>query len=127
MITKKVLFLTLATFAVVIKPAITHAEINADFHVLNAESIEFTENSLDGSGTDQKYLSFTAFDKNFDLVLEKRNDLMNRFSSKLDHVKLYAGKIQGVDKSWARLTIIDGVYSGAVYDGEEMYLSLIHI
>ena len=122
MITKKVLFLTLATFAMVIKPAITHAEINADFHVLNAESIEFTENSLDGSDTDQKYLSFTAFDKNFDLVLEKRNDLMNRFSSKLDHVKLYAGKIEGVDKSWARLTIIDGVYSGAIYDGEEMYL-----
>jgi len=35
---------------------------------------------------------------------------------------LYSGHIQGVEKSWVRISNIAGKYSGTIYDGSELYM-----
>ena len=106
----------------ILTPTLSNAAINQDFYILNAEAVEFFEDSLDNSGGAEKYLSFTAFGKNFNLALKQRDDLMGRFSAKSNNIKLYSGKVQGVDKSWARLTVADGQYTGAIFDGNEQFI-----
>ena len=106
----------------ILTPTLSNAAINQDFYILNAEAVEFFEDSLDNSGGAEKYLSFTAFGKNFNLALKQRDDMMGRFSAKSTNIKLYSGEIQGVDNSWARLTIADGIYTGAIFDGQELFI-----
>lgn len=119
---KNLFYLAMTALVMTLSPAISSAAINQEFYILNAEAVDFSESSLDGASGEEKSLSFTAFGKNFDLALKQRDDLMGRFSSKSTDIKLYSGEIQGVDNSWARLTVVGDRYTGAIFDGAELFI-----
>jgi len=37
-------------------------------------------------------------------------------------ITLYAGTVEGVDGSWARITKVNNQFSGAIFDGYELYM-----
>lgn len=43
-------------------------------------------------------------------------------ATELDQIDVYAGKIVGVERSWARLVQANGHWTGAVFDGEQLFL-----
>jgi len=95
---------------------------NHDLSLSAAEQITFSKNTLKNKKNTKKNLSFNAFGQRFDLVLAEKNDLMKRLSVPSNSIKLYAGKIKNKANSWARLSVINGEYSGAVFDGNELFL-----
>jgi len=85
-------------------------------------SVIFSKNNLNSTDGDIKYLSLSSFKQNFDLVLQQRNQLKNGVSPSNKNIKLYAGKIQDKENSWARITVIGDRYTGAIFDGSELYM-----
>ena len=110
------------SLALALISSVTFAQINNDFSLANADQVTFTKNTLDKTDETSKHLNFSAFDAEFNLVLEPNNDLMNLYSSERKDIKLYIGKIEGNDASWARLSVIKNKYTGAIFDGEELFL-----
>ena len=102
--------------------SIAFAATNQGFFISNAEQVTFSKNTLSSSGSSTKYISFSAFKQNFNLTLQEKNQLMNGFSSKHKNIKLYAGIIQGNDNSWARITVVNDEYTGAIFNGSELYM-----
>lgn len=100
----------------------TSAAPNQDFSISNAEQVTFSQNTLDNTNDASKRVSFSAFGQEFSLVLTEKNDLMGRVSLGNKNIKLYSGQIEGKEDSWARLTVINSQYSGAIFDGTELYL-----
>ena len=98
------------------------AATNQDFSILNAEKVSFSKNTINTQNNSIKYLSFSSFEQEFDLILQENNKLLNGFSPKRTDLKLYSGKIEGNSKSWARITVIGDEYTGAIFDGQELYL-----
>lgn len=95
---------------------ITHAE------PLRLQSSAAASQTL---STTQQRLTFDAFGRRFDLELEPNVRLLAEISplqmQQLDHVQLLRGRIRGNPESWVRLTLIDGQYVGAIWDGAELY------
>ena len=91
---------------------------NDDFSISEAQSVQVSQEQF----TDHTRMSFSAFGQTFNLLMQKNDALMRNYSSRLLDIDLYAGAIEGVDGSWARISIVDGVISGAVYDGLELYM-----
>lgn len=118
--TRFLAFLVLVASVTITKTS--SAATNHDFSLKSAQQVTFSENTLNGAKSTNKRLSFLAFGKNFKLVLDENNALMPTFSSRRTDIKLYAGEIDGNSKSWARITVVNGQYSGAVFDGQELYL-----
>jgi len=92
------------------------------YSISNAEQVIFSKNNLNSTDGDIKYLSLSSFKQNFDLVLQQRNQLKNGVSPSNKNIKLYAGKIQDKENSWARITVIGDRYTGAIFDGSELYM-----
>ena len=104
--------LALAMHAAANPLRITHAE------PLRLQSSAAASQTL--STTEQR-LTFDAFGRRFDLELEPNVRLLAEMSplrlQQLDHVQLLRGRIRGNPGSWVRLTLIDGQYVGAMWDG----------
>ncbi len=94
------------------------------FSISNVEEVKFSLNTLRSfKSTDAaKLLSFYSFGKKFDLTLFENKELLNGFSETRSDIKLYAGTIQGNDQSWARVTVVGDKYTGAIFDGTELFL-----
>lgn len=112
-------YLILLLFSLIGYSSIENA-IAADtgFSVSKALPVQIIEQT----NNDQKQISFTAFDKTFNLVLQENKPLMKNYEGQAQGIKLYAGTIEDSANSWARISVIDGEYSGALYDGDELYL-----
>lgn len=69
-------------------------------------------------------LAYTVNNKLVQLELNENTRLTKSLSvqSLPEEVKLYRGKIKDNENSWARITKIDGVLSGAIFDGETLFL-----
>ena len=72
-------------------------------------------------------LSLTAYGRQFDLLLESNAGILatEPASQSLRHerrVSLYRGVIAGYDDSWARISDSNGQLSGAIWDGNELWL-----
>jgi len=91
---------------------------NDDFSIEEAQAVDVKQRETAG----ELRLSFSGFGQTFNLVLEKNKTLLENYSSKLLDIELYAGEIEGNSTSWARITELDGNYTGAIYDGRELYL-----
>jgi Metallo-peptidase family M12/Domain of unknown function DUF11 len=94
--------------------------------VLYGES--FTPLAASSSGSQKlvntQPLKFRAFNRTFDLELESNMRLASHMPSALrsqSGFQLLRGSVQGVADSWVRLSIIDGRYEGAIWDGSELY------
>ena len=116
--------IVMAFFVLAISNTNTFAssEPNHDFSLADAEQVNFTTNTLNKVGDSIHQVSFSAFGQDFNLVLQSNNKLVSRFPSKNKSIKLYSGKLQGNDESWARLTVFDDQYTGAIFDGSELFV-----
>ena len=96
----------------------TTAADAADFSITEAQSIQVSQEQ------DAEYtlMSFSAFGQTFNLLMKKNDALMKNYSARLVDVELYAGTIEGIDGSWARITKVNNQFSGAIYDGYELYM-----
>jgi Metallo-peptidase family M12 len=63
-------------------------------------------------------LSFTAFGRDFRLRLSA-NERLARLAAG-SGVQLYKGAIEGVPDSWARISLVDGLPRGMIWDGHEL-------
>jgi len=90
--------------------------------------------SIAGAGTDnvsgqkagaaqQVMLSFDALGKTFEMQLEPNSALIAAAprDALADDVKIYRGHLAGKPESWVRVVVHEGMPSGLVWDGEQMY------
>ena len=68
-------------------------------------------------------LRFDALGRTFDLQLEPNDRLLSRLSRDglTDGIDIYRGSLAGHPDSWVRIVVYDGMPSGLVWDGEEMF------
>ena len=117
---KHQLCLILTLTVILITPS--QSATNDDFFIPDAQEITFSKNTLHSSNSNTKYISFSSFEQKFDLILQEKNQLMNGYSAKHKSIKLFTGKIKDNDQSWARITVINDKYTGAIFDGKELYM-----
>lgn len=73
--------------------------------------------------SDDLQLQFHAYGQKFLLKLQHNTRLLENVQGLVQsNVELYKGKVEGVDGSWARINRQNGVISGAVYDGRELFI-----
>lgn len=70
-------------------------------------------------------LRVQAFGRTFELELDDNSRLLRAASAQareaLGAIQLLKGTVKGAADSWVRLTLIEGRYSGAFWDGSELY------
>jgi len=94
---------------------------NEEFSITDAQTVEVVKQEQSENDS-QTRMSFYAFGQTFNLLLQKNEALINNYSSRLIDIELYAGTIEGVDGSWARISEVNGEFSGAIYDGYELFM-----
>lgn len=104
-------------------------EANSEFYINDAEAIIFIEKDSDALSQKStalvnqiKQLSFYAHGREFNLELSDNTPISSRFASRLKNVNLYRGTVNGAENSWVRINEKDGQYSGAIFDGQELYM-----
>ncbi|HEU5133897.1 MAG TPA: M12 family metallo-peptidase [Steroidobacteraceae bacterium] len=65
-------------------------------------------------------LDLTAFGRNFRLQLSNNQRLAQVAAG--SSVQLYKGTLEGVPGSWARISILDGLPRGMIWDGRELFI-----
>jgi hypothetical protein len=65
-------------------------------------------------------LDFTAFGRGFRLQLSSNQRLAHVTAG--SSVQLYQGTLEGVPGSWARISILDGLPRGMIWDGRELFI-----
>ena len=65
-------------------------------------------------------LEFTAFGRDFRLQLST-NQRLAQFAAG-SSVQLYKGTLEGVPGSWARISVLDGLPRGMIWDGRELFI-----
>lgn len=74
---------------------------------------------------DESDLVFSAFGRDFELVLERNDRLIQRLRSMrpsaFEAIELYRGRIPGVAGSWARIARDGNRISGLIFDGVEYF------
>lgn len=99
----------------------------ADFRVLYAEPLRLQSSASPGQqkATASRAMRITAFGRNFDLVMEDNGRLLRKVSAntrqKLASTTVLRGVVKDAPDSWVRLTLRDGRYDGAIWDGSELY------
>lgn len=80
-------------------------------------------NAMQPGSAESTVMSFDALGRRFDLQLEYNNRFMTaaRQNPLLDSVDIYRGEIAGIEDSWVRIVMADGVPSGMFFDGQEYY------
>ncbi len=82
--------------------------------------------TLGRGSTSGPSLSFVAFGRRFDIDLRRNDRLTSRLPppalAKLSGVEIYEGELRNTPRSWVRLTRSRGLWSGALYDGADLYL-----
>lgn len=69
---------------------------------------------------DAATLDFTAFGRSFRLQLSS-NQRLAQFTTG-SSVQLYKGTLEGVPNSWARISVLDGLPRGMIWDGRELFI-----
>ncbi len=98
--------------------------------VSHYEPLQRLDYRRDGIAVSQKLntagpvtMSFDALGNSFELQLDPNTRLLSPAARAelADGVALYRGHIAGKTDSWARITIVDGMPSGLIWDGSQMY------
>ena len=106
-------------------------ETVADIQILYHEPLNIVAVPRSQPGTEHKRqntagtqsMSFDAFGRRFDLVLESNDRLIAKLPrERSGSLRLLRGKIAGHDGSWVRLTYVGNKLSGAIWDGKELFV-----
>jgi hypothetical protein len=65
-------------------------------------------------------LEFTAFGRHFRLTLSDNRRLAHVAAG--SRMQLYEGTIEGMPRSWARISVLDGLPRGMIWDGRELFI-----
>jgi hypothetical protein len=71
-------------------------------------------------GVAQATLEFSAFGRTFRLRLSDNRNLSRLATGSA--IQLYKGNLEGVPGSWARISILDGLPRGMIWDGHELFI-----
>jgi hypothetical protein len=69
---------------------------------------------------DAATLEFTAYGRHFRLQLSNNQRLTQLAAGSA--VQLYKGTLEGVPRSWVRISILDGLPRGMIWDGHELFI-----
>lgn len=99
----------------------THA---ADLRIRYAETVQLQAPSAPGaSKPGSGSLAFTAYGRAFQLELQANPRLASSLpASERSTVTPFKGVVTGIAGSWVRLMQLEGQFSGAIWDGEQLYL-----
>lgn len=92
--------------------------------IISIESIDdvVVSDMLAQKNADTVELTLSSNGKKFELTLKPNKTLLEKLKRSDDStLVLYKGEVNGMANSWVRLSDNDGVYSGAIYDGKELY------
>ncbi len=102
-----------------------------DFTILHHERLATLESNDAAQSRNAKPqdrangLSFVAFGRRFDVVLEPNDALVSGLPAEqiaaLADLELYRGQLAGIPGSWVRLSRHRGALSGMIWDGAELY------
>ncbi|MCP4984378.1 MAG: hypothetical protein GY935_28235 [Gammaproteobacteria bacterium] len=112
------LFVLIALFALS-RPVFAGGQ---NFLINDAQALHITElGAL--SDDDSRRLAFSAFNNDFDVEIWKNQKIHERIDSgRINAVgNFYAGILHDKPDSWVRLSEIDDQWSGAIFDGYELY------
>lgn len=97
--------------------------------ILDARAVNFSGDDVGINGasflTDDSVLrlTFKAYDRTFSLSISENTKITEQMQTPVsEQTKLYKGSLDGVSDSWVRLSRRNGVYSGAIYDGKELFI-----
>ena len=116
----KNLFFIILFFCFTLLFSITSKAQNRIFNIKNAQSLDFHEQY---STNLERRLFFEAFDKQFTIEIVENLELTQK-GSMLEHEipqRFFKGHISGVENSWVRLSKVNGIWQGAIFDGNELY------
>lgn len=94
----------------------------ANFTIDHAMPI--TINTTESKSTDGNIrLSIVSEGKHYAAILQPNSALSSHLSQNKSNENnaFYRGYLQGMDKSWVRLSELEGRWTGAVYDGKELF------
>lgn len=106
------------------------AQANAEpFRVTYAEPVQLQSQSTGAAqkaGSERhERLAFEAFGRRFELELEENAKVLSGIEpsrlKQLRDLTLFRGKVRGQPDSWVRLSLMNGQYTGAIWDGAELY------
>jgi len=68
-------------------------------------------------------MSFDAFGRRFDIDLEENRALMKAISNPalFNNARVYRGRLSDGSDSWVRMTITNGVPTGLIWDGQQIF------
>lgn len=112
-------------------PAFAHA---SEFRILYAEPVDVrvddTTEAVQAKPGSGRRLSFDAYGRRFDAELEPNTRLLSKLTAErraeLSSTKLYRGTLPGLAGSWVRLAQTDSGFTGAIWDGEDLYALAPH-
>ncbi len=123
-------FTWIAASAVLAISTTVHAGESSGVVVSHFEPLQKLSFAKEGAGSSQKLqtagpvtLSFDALGKAFDLQLEPNQSLVSATlrNSLADGIGVYRGRMAGNSDSWVRIVIHDGMPTGLVWDGEQLF------
>jgi hypothetical protein len=119
----------LRAMVIVVAGLIMASRVTAgELEIFYAESVQLP--SALGSGTTRQKMQpqvvqFAALGKTFGLLLEDNERLLRLLPpttrTRLSGARLLRGTIENAPGSWVRLTLVDGRYEGALWDGFDLY------
>ncbi len=117
---------TAVLFAGLLAGSLARVSVGADFAIEyyeQARGLEiepFVQQKSDGT-VGSVDLSFDAFGRSFSVQLELNTRLMDKLDRK-QSIELFAGRLAGVEQSWARVAVTNDGIHAMIWDGAELYI-----
>jgi hypothetical protein len=102
--------------------------LNSDTQVADFTVIQPVSPALHAGPGDEIIIPISGWGDQYQLVLEDNQRLLEplpkhrRDAIRARGDRFFAGKVAGKPGSWVRMNWVDGQFSGAFYDGQEMFL-----
>lgn len=101
--------------------AILYHETPSEFQY---ESLISDSNSASDSDSSKSPVSLTAFGRQYDLLLTSNSRLTKNLSAEqkrlVDGISLFRGEVRNLSGSWVRLSVVEGVATGVIWDGNDL-------
>lgn len=94
-----------------------------DRMIIGAQPLQLSKSTRSSPQDMEFQMEFSADDKTFLLNLKENTKFLSKIrQARRSSVQFFRGEIDGVSGSWARLNLREGAYSGAIYDGSELFV-----
>lgn len=126
--TKKIPMVLPVMFSAATLVASSFASADSEREILDAQPLQFSFSAASpglqkssAANSAMKQMTFDAYGQTFVLNLEENNRFRTKIAGSSKAVT-YKGSIDGISDSWVRLTQHNGVMTGAIFDGVELFI-----